>query len=181
MRRTKVRKKPHTPTARAPADAPLDADLARLAPHGDWVVPVDARRRAFTHRLQRDPVADQLYGATPPKISPAEWQATLDFTNDYELAQGARDSGARNSRVDGGGKESETAQIAALGRRRRLRVRIGAGVVALLDAALGEGISRRALAQRVCGATDGAAYKRLETAIIEAIRLMAGTESRKGA
>ena len=173
MTRARPRKKPRAPATRAPADTPLDADLARLAAHGDWTSPTGQRR------LQRDPIADQLFAAK--RISPSEWQAADDFARDYELSMGARDSGARNSRVDGGGKESETAQIAALGRRRRLRVRIGAGVVALLDAALGEGISRRALAQRVCGATDGAAYKRLETAIIEAIRLMAGTESRKGA
>ena len=59
----------------AVVDAALvEIDQARLAAHGDWVIPGGVRR------LQRHSVRDQLFAAR--KITAAEWQAADDYAND---------------------------------------------------------------------------------------------------
>ena len=158
----------------AVVDAALvEIDQARLAAHGDWVIPGGVRR------LQRHSVRDQLFAAR--KITAAEWQAADDYARDYELALGARDNGPKVGRVDGGGDGAEMAIWSALGRRRRLRFRLGPPLMKFLDAALGEAISRRALALRFVGRDDGRAYDALDAALAQAFRRLAGAEARKSA
>jgi len=168
MSRPRSKKKLHAASAPAAVvDAALvEIDQERLAPHGDWMQPTGV------HRLQRHSVRDQLFAAE--KITAAEWQIADDYANDYELSLGARDNGPKASRVDETGSAPELAMWAALGRRRRLRFRLGPAMMAFLDAALGEAWSRRALALKFIGASDGDAYARLETVLIEALQRLAG-------
>ena len=155
-------------TPAAAVDATLvEIDHARLAPHGDWVIPGGVRR------LQRHYVHDRMFAAG--RISPAEWQAGSDYSDDFARASGAVERGNSLEHVDGSTSGGPTdAVVAAISRRRRAHERIGREAGVLLDAALGEGWSVVALAIAFAGGAGGAARERVERMVGIALEALVG-------
>lgn len=116
--------------------------------HADWVMPAGIRR------VQRYPVHDQLYAAGA--ISAAIWDAARCYADDYALAAGAREGGAVAIRTNGANLAPNAAQIAAIGRLRAIRARIGTGAARVCDLACGESMSVADL-RRTLHATDARA------------------------
>ena len=120
---------------------PADFGPREARRHGDWIVPAGIRR------AQRHPIHDRLYAAG--RLSAAAWTAAACYADDYALALGAREGGAVAIRTNSTGAAPNAAQLAAIGRLRAIRTRIGAGAARVCDLACGESSSvadlRRAL------------------------------------
>jgi hypothetical protein len=128
-------KRPRAKPQRQPTPEPTtDLGPREARRHGDWIVPAGIRR------AQRHPIHDRLYAAG--RLSAAAWTAAACYADDYALAAGARD-GVASVRVRSSGTPMEPhgAQIAAIGRIRAIRDRLGAAAVRVLDLACGEAVS----------------------------------------